>query len=245
MTPQEMLIEINKYWHDYGAFNEQDFYSLEGRMRDKVNLPSFSFDAGATKGVVIFQNENFVLKIPFTEIVKENHCYHSDSTENYSRSYWAEEGMEFCYAYKAGIIEFDDNTDCNWDYCRLESAIYKKAEEEGLGAYFAKEELIGYIGNLHPVYMQQKCKVFSEMNIDYKSQDYKEKSEISNSLCKKFNFSNFNSIWIADFIDMYGEYEFEKLVTFIRNYDIEDLRACNIGYFDGAPILFDYAGYRE
>ena len=55
----------------------------------------------------------------------------------------------------------------------------------------------------------------------------------------------FNAWWITDFLAMYGEEEFKALSDFLREMQIDDLRDCNVGYLDGAPILFDYSGFRQ
>lgn len=132
----------------------------------------------------------------------------------------------------------------DWDYCRLESVIYQLAVEEGLGAYFAEEQYLGTIDNT-PVYYQTRCIPLSECSIDYNSKDYIQKRTMSRTACKKIDMYCFNEIWIADFIQQYGEAELKRLHDFLIKYEIDDLRPSNIGYLDGAPILFDYAGYRS
>ena len=132
----------------------------------------------------------------------------------------------------------------SWDYCRLESIIYQLAVEEGLGAYFAEEAYLGTIDNT-PVYYQTRCTPMSSMSIDYNSKEYKEKAKKSEKICEQLKTYCFNKVWISDFIDIYGEKEFKRLNDFLNRYGIEDLRPCNIGYLDGAPILFDYSSYRS
>lgn len=132
----------------------------------------------------------------------------------------------------------------DWDYCRLESIIYQLAVEEGLGAYFAEE---GYLGTIDqtPVYYQVRCTPMSEMVIDYNSAEYEKKSNKSRKICENLKADCFNAFWISDFIDMYGEEEFKRFNNFLERYEIGDLRTCNIGYLDDAPILFDYSSYRD
>ena len=133
----------------------------------------------------------------------------------------------------------------DWDYCRLEVSIYQEALQQGLGAYFAEE---GYLGSLrcgHPVYYQQRCTPFCDLHMDWDSPDYTRKSKAGRTACDKLHIPCFNSVWIADFIDYYGEDEFCRLNTFLVEMTIGDLRDCNIGYLDGAPILFDYSGFRH
>ena len=131
-----------------------------------------------------------------------------------------------------------------WDYCATEAELYARAEEEGLGAYFAEEALLGYIDN-HPVYYQTRCTPFSSTTQDYNSKEYQVKKTMSHKVCESLKMECFNAIWIADFIKLYGVEELKRLNDFLLRYEIEDLRDCNIGYLDDAPILFDYSGYRE
>jgi hypothetical protein len=132
----------------------------------------------------------------------------------------------------------------DWDYCRLESVIYQLATEEGLGAYFAEEAYLGTIDNT-PVYYQTRCTPMSSMSIDYDNEENSKKSATSKQVCKDLKIDCFNPIWIADFINVYGIEEFTRLNKFLNRYEITDLRTCNIGYLDGAPILFDYSGFRD
>ena len=132
----------------------------------------------------------------------------------------------------------------DWDYCRLESVIYQLAVEEGLGAYFAEEAYLGSIGD-SPVYYQTRCIPLTEMTIDRDSREYEKKASISRKTCEKLHIYCFDEMWIADFLEIYGEEEFKRLNDFLERYEISDLRRCNIGYLDNAPILFDYSGFRE
>jgi len=131
-----------------------------------------------------------------------------------------------------------------WNYCALETILYEHALEAGLGAYFAEEGFLGMIDET-PIYYQQRCIPLDEMGIDYNSDDYKKKKKISDKVCQELDIIAFNDIWVADFIACYGQEELKRLYDFLDEYRIGDLRAANIGYLNGAPILFDYSGYRE
>jgi hypothetical protein len=85
----------------------------------------------------------------------------------------------------------------------------------------------------------------SSMEIDYNSKEFVEKRKMSNKVCDELEIDCFDEVWIADFIQMYGKDELQRLMEFINKYDIDDLRTCNIGYLDGAPILFDYSSFRD
>lgn len=136
--------------------------------------------------------------------------------------------------------------DQDWNYCCLESAIYQEALNRGLGQYFAEEGLLGHLQDGHPVYYQQRCVALCDIeDYEWSSEEYKRRSTRAFQTCEKLNAYCFNSWWIADFIEMYGEEEFKLLDDFLREMQIDDLRASNVGYLDGAPILFDYSGFRH
>lgn len=159
-----------------------------------------------------------------------------------------DEDYDFYYDLEgASNIDLGPNADPaipDWDYCRLESVIYQLAVEEGLGAYFAEEAYLGSIDNT-PVYYQTRCIPMSEMGIDIGTPEYTKKEKYSRAVCADLKIPCFDAVWIADFLDLYGADELQRLNDFLDRYQIGDLRRCNIGYLDNAPILFDYSGYRE
>lgn len=128
-----------------------------------------------------------------------------------------------------------------WDYCHLESVIYQLAVQEGVAKYFAKEEYLGTIDQT-PVYYQEKCVSLREAYPDHDSVEYCQKRKRGNSLFGEIDI--YEPVWLADFVERYGEAELHRLCAFLDKYSISDLRDCNIGYLNGAPILFDYSGYR-
>ena len=134
----------------------------------------------------------------------------------------------------------------DWNYCELECAIYEEAVKRGLGMYFAEERLMGTLTcSGLPVYYQTRCTPLCNLEYDYASAEYERKSEKAHLTCKELDAYCFNPLWIADFVEQYGKEEFRRLSLFLDEMCIGDLRDCNIGYLDGAPILFDYSGFRH
>jgi hypothetical protein len=172
---------------------------------------------------------------------EENEFFHNFETEN-------PEPIEDDY-YED--LEGASNIDLNGqefyipdnNYCWLETIIYDRAVEEGLGAYFAQEDELGLIGDTI-VYYQTRCTPMEDMDIDYENEEVIARSNKGKQFCDKLDFFCFNELWIGDFLTLYGEQEFIRLNNFLIRYDIDDLRKANIGYIDGAPVLFDYSGYR-
>lgn len=227
-------------------FFDKEFAEYEGddllsdalaKAYQNNQFPAHSVDAGASKAVILLKGEDFVIKIPFDSQVVESYidededeeAEETESTPVYDRYFGASE-----------LIEVERE----WDYCEAEMRLYQEAVEEGLGAYFAEEDCIGFIQG-RPIYWQTRCTPMNTMEIDYHSQAIKAKTENSEQLCEQMRVRCFNALWIADFIECYGQEEFERLSDFIARWCIDDLRACNIGYLDGAPIIFDYSGFNE
>ena len=211
---------------------DEDLRSWEQGLDEAIN-------EYAKKRVIETGNEeNYILTHEELQLIRKQYKEYNPepTTEDY---YYEIEG--------ASNINLGDNIEPaipDWDYCRLESVIYQLAVEEGLGAYFAEE---GYLGTIDqtPIYYQTRCIPMSSITIDYRSKEYAQKESKSKSICDKLQIPCFDEVWISDFIDCYGEEEFKRLNSFLNRYEIEDLRRCNIGYLDNAPILFDYSGYRD
>ena len=212
------------------------WYDEEGFSCDISNWEydrdDFLQERAKTKG------ENYVLSkaemVELTNEFIEEHPMPEDDERYYYDLYGANNiDLE-------GAEEFLSET----DYCALETVIYELAVDEGLGAYFAEEGVLGEIDNT-PIYYQTRCVPMRDMDINYNSHENLRKSDIASTFCRKNDIGCFNEIWIADFIECYGEAELIRLNKFLDKYEIGDLRTANIGYLAGAPILFDYSGYRD
>lgn len=44
--------------------------------------------------------------------------------------------------------------------------------------------------------------------------------------------------------EYYGEDKYRKMICFVQENNINDLHGGNFGYINGAPVIFDYSGYR-
>lgn len=218
-TRKEDLDEILEAL-SYGTFDENDeadFYpAVVQPFSEKYKKP-FDYATGATKGVLIFEQLGFVIKIPF--------CRNSeDYDDNYE-----------CCNYFTGA-----DTDNGWDYCEAEADKYQRAEEEGISMCFAKTEKIGEIDG-YPIYMQELASIYK--NVDYQSSHTEEDSRQVNSICDSNDFYIFNIEWLSDAFHFYGEKIFHKLLEFIRTVGINDLHDGNIGYIENRPVLVDYSSF--
>lgn len=132
------------------------------------------------------------------------------------------------------------------DYCKIEYEIYEAAKAKGLDYFFA--EILPMGGTVYA----QECYtmtvddfIFSEEGKDYFA-DFKRnrpsENEISveglDSLADKFDAQTF-----ALFYWTFSTEELIKLQDFLDEYDINDLHAGNIGFFNGDLKIFDYCGF--
>lgn len=208
----------------YGTFDENDeadFYPIVVQPFSEKYKKPFDYATGATKGVLIFEQLGFVIKIPF--------CRNSEDCE-YNSTYGE---YECCYFTGA-------DTDNGWDYCEAEANKYERAEEEGLAQCFAKTKKIGDIDG-YPIYMQELADIYK--SIDYQSSHTEEDSRQVSSICNSNNFYMFNLEWLSDAFHYYGEKVFHKLLEFIRTVGINDLHDGNIGYIGNRPVLVDYSSF--
>ena len=218
-TRKEDLDEILEAL-SYGTFDENDeadFYPAVVQPFSEKYKKHFDYATGATKGVLIFEQLGFVIKIPF--------CRNSEDYDDYYE----------CCNYFTGA-----DTDNGWDYCEAEADKYQRAEEEGISMCFAKTEKIGEIDG-YPIYMQELASIYK--NVDYQSSHTEEDSRQVNSICDSNNFYIFNIEWLSDAFHFYGEKIFHKLLEFIRTVGINDLHDGNIGYIENRPVLVDYSSF--
>lgn len=208
-------------------FCESDFRSFCDYYLDSHD---FFYDSGATKGVIIPKDQNYVIKIPF----------HGSFEEEYDENdEWTEIFYPFCGANS--YLSCQD-----WDYCLKEVEIYEKAIEAGVEEAFAQTLFYDEIKN-YPIYTQEK--ITNTYNEKYhwnrKPEEDQEKTLKTAELAKTIGIKNFNFTWLSDVMDYFGENFVIKLLKFIQQEEIHDLHGDNLGYIYDRPVILDYAGYRE
>lgn len=175
---------------------------------------------GATKVVLFPIKGDYVVKIPFS-----HDSYHYDYEED-------EELPYFCGA----------NEPDGWDYCKAEMLFYEEAEAVGVEFCFLKNELLGTVHD-HPIYIQEYAEMVKDKS-SHTPKDWKSTKE-TESYCRSKGYWCFNSYWITDFLNYYGEEKFKLLSQFLEDNDIHDLHSGNLGYIGSKPVIIDYAGYYE
>lgn len=240
------IIAAIEMWCDIG----KDLFSLSpADFIDRVVTPlqdhteyQFDWQMGASKGVLIFETQDIVIKIPFAAAEYDEGQYQYDKEAWEAEEIKEEPNLED-YVYDLSQAEnfFIETSGC-WDYCELECGIYAEAVKEGLEAYFAKEECVAKVRG-YPIYSQILVSPYNE-DIRSHSRSEEERKKTSAS-CSRMGVDCFNANWITDFFECYGEDEFKRLSNFLEKLCIHDLHSGNIGYLGHYPILLDYSNYNE
>ena len=185
---------------------------------------------GVSKCVVLLSNQNFVLKIPFEGQKFFEQIRNLDAEEfNYD---------DYDYVFHPFSCA---RTKDHWDYCNDEVEIFKKAEAAGVSSFFARTDFYGYSKDNYPIYIQERCEVFGNVDVDdrYKSLSKKIKtsaSKVSSELPEE---------WIALAIEYFGQELTDKFLAFVEDEHIDDLHYDNFGFIGDRPVLIDYSGYSD
>lgn len=217
--------EVPKYFGgDYHKNSYNVLDELENLVLDNINNEDFEIKNGVSKGVLVLDQCNVVLKIPFNGEIKYN-------------SFTGE--IKFFPFSQAN--DLNERKATKWDYCENEVLKYERAKEAGLGHFFASvkkyREIKGY-----PVYIQEKVIPFAEDNEIRCSSAYAK---------QKYRPENFPfrmpDKWAELLYDFYEEEEVGKFMEYLyRNRLVNDLHADNLGFNDeGRPVLIDWADWRE
>ena len=196
-------------------FTDNDTYQLTDEISMRDCAPEFSWESGATKFVIIPENCDYVIKIPFNGQVDEY-----------------EEEPEFQYFYNGGGEE-------EWDYCDLEVAYYEGIiKEHGFQQFFLPLEQV--YGTNWPVYVQQKAEVFEYSKTRSSAESLERvKSEVKQSTSLP---DEWLAVCLDN---LNGDMDrLNKLVFFLRE-NFYDLHCGNIGYLNGQAVIIDYAGYND
>lgn len=136
-----------------------------------------------------------------------------------------------------------NNSENDWNYCETEYEIFKLAERENIGKCFANIEK-AYIINDHPIYIQEFAYISDSKTTSCISHT-EEDEDKAKTYCHKAKVDIHDSFWLGDAIAYYGEKIFQKLMSFIKDNEINDLHGGNIGYIGERPVLIDYSGYNN
>ena len=156
---KEYILECLDEYCTFEMLHEHNFEEqVVAPLQSAKCFSDWSWDNGSTKGVLIFKNLDFVIKIPFegscswTESHYENQngswIYDWDSrwNSNLRKIESEEQFFEFEGSPAAG--------DSKWNYCQAEADLTVAAEEDGILHCFAATKFLG-LANGHPIYSQE------------------------------------------------------------------------------------------
>lgn len=199
----------------YNLEDEEDFEYLKSDFSWACPDYQCFFTNGATKGVIVFQNLGFVIKIPL--------IYHCGGDEVYGAG--GENDWNYCEAELKNYIAAQ--TDYNIDKC------------------FARVEFIGTIGEYnHPVYIQEYVDTFANRTTCSYHTD-EDVDLVRQIINQSTNWDYIDTNWEADMLAIYGRKFYEKVKEFIYRYEINDLHRGNIGYLNNNPVFVDFSGYNS
>ena len=193
-----------------------------------ANTHRFTILYGLTKMVIVFQDCDDVLKVPFNGYFTPNWDQENDD----------EPDMFF--------DEFENacNEDAT-DYCMDEWLKYLSMKEAGFAQFAAPVDFLWRDRNGRAFYKQVKCKM----------RDYPTVSEDSRNQAKhlEMRYDCAQSVmWMAAIIEHQGLVAWKKFVDWAdencedRDDNITaDLHGDNCGYMGDVPVIVDLSGYRE
>lgn len=211
--------EILEALHDC-YFDELDNYTFDESVvipfNDSYKKP-FKAANGASKGVLIFPNFGFVIKIPFI------FC----------------DGDEMCGA-QDGVNAWDY---CSQEVCRYEMA----EEEGFGNIFLETDllgEVNNHPIYIQP-YAEVLSKIDrNEYDSNHSSGTDIDRTFVK-EIDDAENYDTLNSMWEADLLVRYGIEKFKSFKKYIKDNWIDDLGDENIGYIGKNPVLIDYAGFNK
>lgn len=200
-----------------GRFTEFEVEDFIERI-DESKVPSFDYDSGITRCVIIPNERDYVIKIPFNGQME----YDFEQDDFYFKDF-----------YSGGGINNDD-------YCALEEALYEDLKETKFRSFFLPIDKVLEI-NDYPIYVQPKAVCFAHSSVrPYSSNSYEVASETPCSYIP--------TPWLANCLeDLNGEEdELREFVNFLHKKGLDiDLHQGNIGYRNNRTVIIDYAGFYD
>ena len=227
--------------------DESDLYygNDEDCVRDYPSEESYNITCGVSKIVIIFNNKDWVIKIPFKGGIEDNSdCHRTTGQCPYTLASVVpcqdcpHHREEVDYNDYQGAVSNSIQTDEEWNYCALESKLWLAAEEESLGDVFLCTIQIGEYNGI-PIYIQEKANTIGLYGVTQPSAELKGK--YTNSFSDKSGF--YDETFGAFLLEYYGESKLEKFFAFIEKYDISDFHRGNFGFQNNRPVFVDYSGF--
>lgn len=226
LAESTFLAEINN-GNIIKALLQANYLSNHFAIAEEKKMLFCGYATGASRLVLFPTNKDYVIKIPYRGFF----C-HTDNDVKKS-------------PFTAAYASVDPDL-VGWDYCDAEEMLFRLAENNGVGEYFAETIKIGEVRG-YPIYAQPRAKMISLSNIRER-EDYSSIEQISSQITEEYSDilgeDFLPEYWMKEFIAAFSDDELEGLLNFIEETGISDLHEENVGFINGKPIIFDYVGYR-
>jgi hypothetical protein len=243
LTKEYILEKIEKHCTLNESLCEGTFYDqVVSPLEDAQCFNDWTWDSGLSKGVLIFGELDYVIKIPFYCGWFEGEEGYYDDDDNWVDG---EPGEPTGFPFQGEEVEGYCHQN-EWDYCETEELRYLVAEKNGMEEHFAKTWCIG-AANGWPIYAQIKCCMYCSADScsTRSKKTYTDKDKESARSIKDATKFWVEDEWLIDFLHYWGQ---ERLVAFIKFCDewfIDDLHQGNLGYICGVPCLVDYSSFND
>ena len=184
----------------------------------QIERYDFSYNTGISKLVLKPKNKDYVIKIPFSTF------YEEEDGEYYSFS---------CYG------------DRKWNACEYEEELYNLAKRYDFEKFFLPIKFVGVTNN-YPIYIQAKAEIIYDNIEKYRTYN----SSIDTRKILKEKHIGLMSKLVENWFDavhmLCREDEFVEFLNFLQIHNIiDDLHEANVGFYEGMPVIIDYAGFNR
>ena len=219
----EVAREIAKHLDlpaEFGGHEDMDTSEYEYDFQDFIE-GDFYVSCGVSKLVIVIEDLPFVIKIPF------NGRWEMD---------WENEDKWYFNPFYSACDE------CCDDYC-LDELEKTLSIQETKFAHFVPDMVDIGIFCGHAVYIQEKVKPLCDCSRLKTSERSLQQAKLQTTT------TLFRTDWIARVYDLYGQDTLDEFVEFLKTWEPEVLSDMHTGNYgitlDGAPVLFDLAGFRD
>ena len=204
----------NYEFGEYFSTREEDFLISSISCAE---CPNFDWDDGASKLVLIPEDKDYVIKIPFNS----SHDEFDDSYYDMSRNYCEEEIDLYNKISMEGL-----------------GGIFSQ--------FFLPltrvEEFQEY-----DIYIQPKGQVYRQVPHEKRSHFYSQGSMSKVKSSNLNHYTTLPDDWIAAVVEVLKDvHTVKKFFDILSKYDIDqDLHCGNIGYYNGKPVIIDYGSFYD
>lgn len=212
---------------------EDDIFGYD----DEVMRNEVSFHTGVTRGCLVDEDEDYVVKFDISEDSYGSACereveIYKEALENNLAQYLCEVQYIGTYTHKIHFYDYD-SIERHMDWCDYNPEYFEKEFAEHEDEFGELREIVISF----PLYAYRRAEDF----------DCGAPDEYSKSLAKKYYspLRDKNIAVATAFIRDYGLEEYLRFTEFAEIENINDIHLGNIGSIDSTMRIIDYAGYHD